>query len=339
MTINTIESLRSHLQTALELEHYTIPPYLCGLYSIKEGCNQKASEIIRSVVIEEMLHMTLVSNLLNAIGGKPSINHPEFIPVYPDYLPHSAKSFLVPLMKFCPEAVEVFLKIEKPERVDAKPEDDYYHSIGQFYAAVSEGFECLNKDPNVDLFCGCSENQVLPDTWYYASGKVIEVKDIESARLAIEEISEQGEGLSDSIFDGDHRLFQQQEEVAHYFRFNEVYLGRQYTLTDTPESGPTGPELPVDWDAVYNMRPNPKASDYSDQPQIASLMHRFNCTYMDMLDLIDDAFNGQQSSLMEATTKMYELKYQAVSLMKIPSRDGDTTVGPSFEYVPPEQRI
>ena len=338
MTINTIESLRSHLQTALELEHCTIPPYLCSLYSIKEGSNQLASQIIRSVVMEEMLHMTLVSNLLNSIGGKPSINHPQFIPVYPGYMPKSSKSFIVPLMKFCRQAVEVFLKIEKPEKVGAKPEGDYYHSIGQFYKAIEAGFERLDRDRKINLFCGKPENQLLPDTWYYGAGKVVEVTDLESAKLAITEISEQGEGLSDSIADGDHRLFQQQIEVAHYYRFNEIYLGRQYTEDDTPQSGPSGPELPVNWNAVYDMRPNPKVSQYLDYPEILEIMHRFNCTYMDMLDLINDGFNGKRSSMMAAVTKMYELKDQATSLMNIPSGEDNTTVGPSFEYVPPEYR-
>ena len=338
MTINTIESLRNHLQTALELEHSTIPPYLCALYSIKDGSNTAASQIIKSVVMEEMLHMTLVANLLNSIGGKPSINHPQFIPVYPGYLPHSSKSFIVPLMKFCRQSVEVFLKIEKPEKVNAKPEDDYYHSIGQFYKAIEEGFECLNSDNSIKLFCGKPQNQVLPDTWYYGAGKVVEVKDLDSAKLAITEISEQGEGLSDSITDGDNRLFGQQIEVAHYYRFNEIYLGRQYTESDSPKSGPTGAELPIDWEAVHEMRPNPKINQYPDSPEITDIMHRFNCTYMDMLDLIDAGFNGKQSKMMAATAKMYELKDQAKTLMNIPSGEGQTTVGPSFEYVAPEHR-
>ena len=338
MTINSIKSLRSHLQTALELEHSTVPPYLCALYSIKEGTNQHASEIIRSVVMEEMLHMTLVANLLNAIGGRPKVNHPEFIPVYPGYLPRSSKSFIVPLMKFCPQSIEVFLKIEKPEKSDAKPEAEYYHSIGQFYKAIENGFERLNKNKKLNLFSGNPKKQILPDTWYYGSGKVVAVNDIESARLAITEISEQGEGLPDSIFDGDKRLFEQQEEIAHYFRFNEIHLCRQYTDKDTPNSGPSGPELPVTWDNVYNMKANPKVANYKGKPEIARIMHRFNCTYMTMLDLIHKAFNGKPDSLMNATTVMYELKYQAVGLMKIPSGDGTTTVGPSFEYVAPEYR-
>ena len=66
--ITTVESLREHLQTALEIEHSTIPPYLCALYSIPNGSNVSASTLIRSVVMEEMLHMVLVANLLNAMA-------------------------------------------------------------------------------------------------------------------------------------------------------------------------------------------------------------------------------------------------------------------------------
>ena len=79
--IKTVASLKRHLPTAIELEHSTIPPYLCALYSIKDGDNQESAQIIKSVVIEEMLHMILAANVLkNAIGGARRINHPRFIP-------------------------------------------------------------------------------------------------------------------------------------------------------------------------------------------------------------------------------------------------------------------
>ena len=38
--IKTLEDLHEHLQWAIELEHATIPPYLCALYSIKDNSNQ-----------------------------------------------------------------------------------------------------------------------------------------------------------------------------------------------------------------------------------------------------------------------------------------------------------
>lgn len=78
--ITDLENLRRHLQTAIEVEHSTIPPYLCALYSIKDGSNVEAAATIKSVVVEEMFHLILVANVLNAIGGSPQLNNSKFIP-------------------------------------------------------------------------------------------------------------------------------------------------------------------------------------------------------------------------------------------------------------------
>ena len=67
--IATLESLREPLQWAIELEHFTLPPYLCALCSLEPDRNPEASEVVSSVLVEEMLHMTLAANLLNAVGG------------------------------------------------------------------------------------------------------------------------------------------------------------------------------------------------------------------------------------------------------------------------------
>jgi len=50
--ISTLETLREHVQGALELEHSTLPPYLCALFSIHAGSNLESVEIIKSVFIE-----------------------------------------------------------------------------------------------------------------------------------------------------------------------------------------------------------------------------------------------------------------------------------------------
>jgi rubrerythrin len=71
------------LQNAIELEHSTIPPYLTALFSLMPGTNAEIARLIHSIVIEEMLHMTIASNILIAIKGHPSINGADFIPKYP----------------------------------------------------------------------------------------------------------------------------------------------------------------------------------------------------------------------------------------------------------------
>ena len=66
----TLNYTRSLLQAAVEVEHGTVPLYLTALWSIVNGSDAAAS-VIHSVVVEEMLHMTIAANTLNAIGGAP----------------------------------------------------------------------------------------------------------------------------------------------------------------------------------------------------------------------------------------------------------------------------
>ena len=47
----------------------------------------------------------------------------------------------MPLLKFSPEAVEMFLQIERPGEHDGLPEDDDFETIGQFYEAIEEALQ------------------------------------------------------------------------------------------------------------------------------------------------------------------------------------------------------
>ena len=71
ISIDTIEELRTAIQTAIELEHSTIPPYLTANFTLSNTGNDAISNVISSVVGEEMLHLSIACNLLNAIGGSP----------------------------------------------------------------------------------------------------------------------------------------------------------------------------------------------------------------------------------------------------------------------------
>ena len=80
-------TLKYLLQTALQLEHSTIPPYLTGYLSIKKGYNTQVKSILKDILIDEMHHLAQVSNILNAIDGNPNLFAPHFVPSYPSYLP------------------------------------------------------------------------------------------------------------------------------------------------------------------------------------------------------------------------------------------------------------
>ena len=63
-----------------------------------------------------MLHMTIAANVLNAIGGKPVINKPHFIPHYPGPLPLNIGDLIVPLAPISKTLVKkIFMEIEEPE--------------------------------------------------------------------------------------------------------------------------------------------------------------------------------------------------------------------------------
>jgi hypothetical protein len=80
-----VDDLREHVQGAIELEHSTLPPDSCaGLYTLGRRRRPAAAEVIRSVFVDEMLHLTLAANLLNAVGGQPRLHTDALLPGYGD---------------------------------------------------------------------------------------------------------------------------------------------------------------------------------------------------------------------------------------------------------------
>ena len=112
----SVENLRQDLQAALQLEHSTIPPYLTALASIKFSYNLAIQNVLKEIVVQEMMHMALVANILNAIGGQPSLYSKEFIPRYPSRLPGGVQpDLIVPIEKVSLGLIRnIFMKIEQP---------------------------------------------------------------------------------------------------------------------------------------------------------------------------------------------------------------------------------
>ncbi|MPY24570.1 ferritin-like domain-containing protein [Shewanella sp. YLB-07] len=329
--ITDIVALRRHLQTAIEIEHATIPAYLCALYSIKVGSNAFAYQAIQSVVMEEMLHMILAANILNAIGGAPAINSRDFVPKYPGYLPHSDQAFLVPLQKLSRDTIEVFLKIEKPSASDAPAQYDEWSTIGQFYAAISEALTAVDASTEGGIFHGDNSKQLTENDYYGAGGTLFAVTNLTSALLAIEEIVGQGEGICDTIYDTDV-YFGEAIDYAHYYKFNELKHERCYQEGDKPQDAPTGAPLHIAWSEVHNMQPNPKMADHPVGSPLWQQSRDFNVSYTALLDRLHDSCNGQPELIKQAIPIMFELKYKAQALMNTPLGNG-MTAGPSFELI------
>ena len=194
------------------------------------------------------------------------------------------------------------------------------------------------------MFCGDPARQIS-DAPFPGGGRIIAVNNLATALSALDEIVEQGEGAKHvEVWDGDYDdVHPDREQVAHYYRFLELKLGRRYRCGDTPESGPTGDRIAIDWSAVRPMRPNPRTSDYQPENDIRRSQEQFNDAYCAILGLLDQAFNGSPQTLKTAIGAMYSLKVQAQALMEMLTEDGITTAGPTFEFVSascrPPQRL
>lgn len=343
--IKNLDELKRHLFAAMQLEHATIPIYLTALYSIVPGTNREGYHIIRAVAVEEMLHLTLVCNLLNAVGGCPDLSTPGFTPSYPAYLPDGEQDFSAGLQAFSPQAIETFLKIERPASLRPEEsnkrfrkrkrgllaaghtdagEEEHFFSIGEFYKAVEIGLDDLYAEMGDALFSGDPALQVGPEYYYSGGGGLIAVTDLASAKKALDLIAEQGEGVTGHIFDEDG-------EIAHYYRFQQLVLRRFYQEGDQPDQ-PTGGAVEVDWSAVYPIKPNAKIADYPEGSEARAAAEAFNAGYSAYLALLTRAFNGEPNLLVDAVGDMFRLKDLIYQLMRQPLGDGSgLNAAPTFE--------
>ncbi len=331
-------ALRDALQTAIRLEHATIPTYLYALYSLAPGTNREIAALLRSVVIEEMTHMGLACNMLNAIGGAPAIDEPGFLPVYPGPLPGSVESGLVvPLAPFSSDLVhDVFMTIEEPEDPLEFPVAELAAAlqpltIGQFYTAIADQLKAAGED----IFTGDPARQVTHDL---GIEELVAITGLDSALAAIETIVEQGEGTTQSPTD-------EEGELAHYYRFAEIYNGR--LLVPNPAAPPDAPaderfqyagdEIPFDADGVRPLVLNPGPDSYPAGSAAARADTSFNYTYTSLLRSLHATFNGRPGTLMAAVGVMESCKQQALAMAAIEVQGADGTVqraGPSFRYQP-----
>lgn len=343
--ITDVAGLHRHLQAAVQLEHATIPPYLTALYSIRPGTNSDACLVLRAVAVEEMLHLTLAANILNAVGGSPDLTAPGFVPAFPAYLPDGETDFEVGLRRFSTEAIDTFLKIERPAPADgesirtverppkatmlgagkvADDGEEHFYSIGEFYRAIEDGLIRLEAEHGGALFSGDPSRQITPDFYYSGGGEIIPVTDLASARAAIRLIAEQGEGDGGAIFD-------YEDEIAHYYRFEQLQLGRYYRPGDVP-GRPSGGAVEVDWGAVYPIKTNARVADYPEGSELRRAAEAFNREYGAFLGRLTRAFRGEPALLNDAMGDMFRLKDLAGQLMRQPlDGTGSEHAAPTFE--------
>ena len=195
-----------------------------------------------------------------------------------------------------------------------------FDTIGQFYRAVLEAFIELNP-------------AISTDRQLEGSPGVFKIDSIETVKEAIELINLQGEGsnLTPEEMAGD---------LAHYYRFAEIYHGRRLVQDSAGAWSFTGPEFELLAEDVHDMADIPEGGyQRGDVPDPATweLIERFDRQYSSMLRLLEQAWlHGNQAILGQAVGAMHQMGATGTDLVAIPRPGATGNYGPCFRYVPSE---
>ncbi|HEY0141823.1 MAG TPA: ferritin-like protein [Thermoanaerobaculia bacterium] len=328
-TVSSVEDAWALLQTAIGVEFGTLPPYLYAMFSIPPGENPAAASRIKSVVMQEMIHMCLACNILNALGGSPELVPPTYPgPLPGDIGPPGGEPLIIHLLPLSEAAMKQAMNIEEPEKpidfpvkamLDEAPQQETV-TIGQFYHALDAYLATLPAS------AWTPDRNQIDDSQFFA-GQLFKINDYAGAHRAITQIVSEGEGAPDSPLDF-------QDEIAHYYRFGEVYYDKVLTRDDNPLGYAWGPEpLGVDWSAVYPAIPDPSTHDFSNDPPAAQAAQQAcNAAYTAMVDELRRAVNGDTGRLGNAVRAMFDLRMAARVALHTPLADPQLVAGPSFLY-------
>ena len=205
------EELIYLLCEAAEFEHTVMCSYLYAQWTLKRGLDEDVTPTelaaierwrrsLAQVALEEMLHLSLVNNLLAAIGAAPHLWRPAF-PVRPGHFP---AGILMSLTPFGEAALDHFMYIERPEglliadgagfghtthyRRVARPDmlapsPQDYASQGHLYHGVLEGLARLCEQLGEErVFVGHGQAQVSIEE--FGLPGLFKIADLASARAA-----------------------------------------------------------------------------------------------------------------------------------------------------------
>ena len=295
------EALIYMLCEAAELEHGIMCQYLFAAFSLKESEDEglTADELaaatrwqrqILNVAAGEMLHLTLVHNLLSAIGAAPHLSRPN-LPAPAGHYPAGVQLALLP---FGDQALRHFMFLERPEGMDLQdaeglaamqtatpsmnprdivPTPQDFATVGHLYRSIEAGLRHLTDKYGEDwLFTGPPRAQATPA--YFGWPNLLPVTGLESACAAVEEIVEQGEGPR-----GHWRQ-------AHFGQFVAILDEYQQMLAANPGFEPARPVM------AANVRPHDRADAVPiiTDPLTARVTDLFNVSYEILLQLFERFF-------------------------------------------------
>ena len=328
---NDVADAKAMLQTAIGIEFGTLPPYLYALYSIRDGTNAGAVTRIRSIALQEMIHMCLGCNILNALGGDPVLTPPSYPGPLPGGIGADGTPLVIHCFPFSKEAMEQATAIEQPE----DPPDFPVHqlllevavgpktvTIGQYYAALDAFLSTLPASAWTQ-----NRHQIRDDQFF--AGQVYPVNSYADAHKAIGQIVSEGEGTPKSPLDF-------QDEPAHYYRFEEILRDEVLTKDANVLGYAWGPEtLGVDWSAVYPAIADPASHDFSKEPVAAQAAQQAcDDAYTTLVRQLAEAVTGVSGALGQAVGAMFVLRSAALQAFTTPLADPARVAGPAFRFKP-----
>jgi hypothetical protein len=327
--------MRDAAQQAILLELATLPPYLCGMWSIDTSTGDgSVLRTLREIVFDEMSHFGLACNLLTTLGGTPVLDDASVLPTYPGCLPGGVRPELkVFLSGLTTDAAEMYSLIEQPDQPLAK--DTAPHpSIGAFYTALLEVFRA-----HPERIAGT--RQLSLNFGHGAGNPVVPLATLAAVEKAIGVIKEQGEGTSASP-ENPHPGAA--GELAHYYAFREIF--HKHRLRKNPDTGRfefTGAEIPMPDTLPMGTVPAggwPRTGPSAPDAGTTQLLDEFNQAYSKLLRLLQEAWRRDDAGeaeglLFDAIEQMSVLQDPAQQLMARPLPGGGGNYGPEFLYVTP----
>jgi hypothetical protein len=297
----TVRELQPHLQEALELEMAVIPLYLTALFSLSARTNGVIRELARAALVDEMLHIALIANILNAMRCPPALCASRLPRGYPACLPLDASGAAFGLKKFSADmARDFFMAFESAGRQDAShPVAEDHGTLGQFYGTLIAKIEELGDAG----FIGDPARQFV-DAVSYSERELFRVHDAASAVHALRLISGQGPDRG--------------RGAARWQRSSQI---RSNTLPDAAAFDPAG---------VINIVENSRASMYQPGSAARRMVDAFNEAYGNVLTALNETFKGKPERYELAVAGMYRLTSLARSIVAIDLGNG-TFAAPSFE--------
>lgn len=364
--IKTRVELIYMLCEAAEIEHQLLLVYLFAAFSLKThaaSANEFTPEQLKKirswkrrivgVAIEEMCHLSMVSNLLTSIGGAPHFARPNIPQDTPKYYP---PGFSLDLQAFSRESLQRFVAYENPNnpemnspefKSDAEhikwkmipnvdddcqivEEDLPFHTIHDLYDCIQGGFENLWTQNPDTLFIGGAQSQLTNSKQVRLFEEMIPIVELKSVRDSIKIILEQGEGNTGNL-------------KGHFRIFCDVLAEYEAELKSCEAQGKK-------FSPAHDCIENPFIHQPADASEVnliddeftSEISLLFNASYDLMMKMIIRTFNHHEETIEEVgllvdvfisfmhdvMSPLGELLCQLPAGKSYPGKNA----GPSFEY-------